>query len=112
MLLCYVNGVTNSCINAIFFFLKDPPPTEIYTVGNTLSLHDALPIYPAAPAAPGDPGAPARRLVRRGRDDPRRRRGGGREADRAVPRPRAHARHGRHGADAGPQPPAHGPGDP
>src|SRR5213076_3628741 len=28
-----------------FFFFKDTAPTEIYTVGNTLSLHDALPIY-------------------------------------------------------------------
>src|SRR5438034_4723344 len=26
---------------SFFFFFKDPPPTEIYT----LSLHDALPIY-------------------------------------------------------------------
>src|SRR6058998_4442894 len=27
-----------------FFFFNDPPTTEIYTVMNTLSLHDALPI--------------------------------------------------------------------
>src|SRR5213076_3591969 len=27
-----------------FFFFNDPATTEIYTVGNTLSLHDALPI--------------------------------------------------------------------
>src|SRR5213076_3584126 len=27
-----------------FFFCNDPATTEIYTVGNTLSLHDALPI--------------------------------------------------------------------
>src|SRR5438034_5704531 len=33
----------------VFFFLHDPPPTEIYT----LSLHDALPIYQAErPARP------------------------------------------------------------
>src|SRR5213076_2996055 len=29
-----------------FFFFNDTATTEIYTVGNTLSLHDALPIYP------------------------------------------------------------------
>src|SRR5213076_3598771 len=28
-----------------FFFFHATAPTEIYTVGNTLSLHDALPIY-------------------------------------------------------------------
>src|SRR6187397_3643237 len=28
-----------------FFFFNDTPTTEIYTVYNTLSLHDALPIY-------------------------------------------------------------------
>src|SRR5881396_2880416 len=27
-----------------FFFFNDPAPTKIYTVRNTLSLHDALPI--------------------------------------------------------------------
>src|SRR5881396_1756274 len=27
-----------------FFFFSDPPTAEIYTVRNTLSLHDALPI--------------------------------------------------------------------
>src|SRR3546814_15965240 len=27
-----------------YFFLNDPPPTEIYTYLHTLSLHDALPI--------------------------------------------------------------------
>src|SRR6187397_540328 len=30
----------------IFFFFNDTPTTEIYTVYNTLSLHDALPILP------------------------------------------------------------------
>src|SRR5213076_3614402 len=30
-----------------FFFFNGPATTEIYTVGNTLSLHDALPISPA-----------------------------------------------------------------
>src|SRR6187397_3695426 len=29
---------------AFFFFFNDPATTEIYTVYNTLSLHDALPI--------------------------------------------------------------------
>src|SRR6187397_3740598 len=28
----------------VFFFFNDPATTEIYTVYNTLSLHDALPI--------------------------------------------------------------------
>src|SRR5213076_3637414 len=28
-----------------FFFFNDTATTEIYTVGNTLSLHDALPIW-------------------------------------------------------------------
>src|SRR6058998_3174381 len=35
-------------INAGFFFFNDPPTPEIYTVMNTLSLHDALPISPIA----------------------------------------------------------------
>src|SRR6187455_3686809 len=29
---------------SLFFFFNDPATTEIYTVMNTLSLHDALPI--------------------------------------------------------------------
>src|SRR5213076_3582333 len=33
-----------------FFFFNGPATTEIYTVGNTLSLHDALPIYPGREA--------------------------------------------------------------
>src|SRR3712207_8861195 len=36
------------------FLLNDTATTEIYT----LSLHDALPIYPAAPAAPSRPAVP------------------------------------------------------
>src|SRR5690349_23419205 len=32
---------------SLFFFFNDPATTEIYT----LSLHDALPIYPVAPNA-------------------------------------------------------------
>ena len=34
----------------VFFFFNDTATTEIYTTHNTLSLHDALPIYmiPAA----------------------------------------------------------------
>jgi hypothetical protein len=31
-----------------FFFFNDTPTTEIYTASYTLSLHDALPIYPVA----------------------------------------------------------------
>src|SRR6056297_1048521 len=30
----------------VFFFFNDPATTEIYTYWHTLSLHDALPIYP------------------------------------------------------------------
>src|SRR6187455_3819035 len=33
-----------------FFFFNDTATTEIYTVMNTLSLHDALPIWPHADA--------------------------------------------------------------
>src|SRR5881396_2553580 len=33
----------------LVFFFNDTEPTEIYTVRNTLSLHDALPISPSAP---------------------------------------------------------------
>src|SRR5881398_4240222 len=32
-----------------FFFFNDPAPTEIYTLSDTLSLHDALPISLAFP---------------------------------------------------------------
>src|SRR5213076_3607589 len=35
-----------------FFFFNDTDPTEIYTVGNTLSLHDALPISETADDEP------------------------------------------------------------
>src|SRR5213076_3607310 len=31
-------------MSVLFFFFNATPTTEIYTVGNTLSLHDALPI--------------------------------------------------------------------
>src|SRR5213076_3642826 len=37
-------GVSSIMFCCVFFF-KDTATTEIYTVGNTLSLHDALPIY-------------------------------------------------------------------
>src|SRR3546814_17049228 len=30
----------------VIFFINDTAPTEIYTYGQTLSLHDALPIFP------------------------------------------------------------------
>src|SRR5437870_13238174 len=39
--------LTHSPTPPFFFFFNDPPTTEIYT----LSLHDALPIYPS----PGHP---------------------------------------------------------
>src|SRR5213083_2182882 len=35
----------------LFFFFNDTPTPEIYTTANTLSLHDALPIYPVVLAA-------------------------------------------------------------
>src|SRR3546814_5041834 len=38
-----------------FFLFMDPATTEIYTYGHTLSLHDALPIWPMAEARPGSP---------------------------------------------------------
>src|SRR6187455_3838680 len=34
-----------------FFFFNDTATTEIYTVMNTLSLHDALPIWIPSPAS-------------------------------------------------------------
>ena len=33
------------CLKKVFFFFNDTATTEIYTSGNTLSLHDALPIW-------------------------------------------------------------------
>src|SRR5205085_9361549 len=41
----------------IYFFFNDTPTTEIYT----LSLHDALPIYPRSLSAPAQQGYPGRR---------------------------------------------------
>src|SRR6187397_2235133 len=35
------------CVFFLFFFFNDTATTEIYTVYNTLSLHDALPIWAA-----------------------------------------------------------------
>src|SRR2546423_3049929 len=69
-----------------FFFLNDPPTTEIYP----LPLHDALPIYP--PLATPDAGRPlsVRALARRGEPgEPALER-----ADRLAPR---HARRDRDG---------------
>src|SRR6058998_2282837 len=37
-------AIGGSAVVVVFFFFNDPAPTEIYTVMNTLSLHDALPI--------------------------------------------------------------------
>src|SRR5689334_24955062 len=38
----------HSCFSFYFFFFNDTATTEIYT----LSLHDALPIYPSVPCTP------------------------------------------------------------
>src|SRR6058998_1343206 len=47
----------DSCSSYDFFFFNDTATTEIYTVMNTLSLHDALPIFvPWQPAARRDYG--------------------------------------------------------
>ena len=35
-----------------FFFFNDTATTEIYTCRHTLSLHDALPIYPSSHSPP------------------------------------------------------------
>src|SRR3546814_6628036 len=37
-------------VDGCIFFFNDSATTGIYTDGHTLSLHDALPIYPGAPA--------------------------------------------------------------
>src|SRR6056300_99577 len=42
----------------VFFFFNDTATTEIYTNLNTLSLHDALPIFPAEAAIPLAPFQP------------------------------------------------------
>src|SRR3712207_9290165 len=73
---------------SIFFFFNDTATTEIYT----LSLHDALPIFPpdGTLRARGDRADPGRRLPRRGLPGRRRPRRGA-----AVgPRPRRGARRG------------------
>src|SRR3712207_9181991 len=41
---CYI--IPNAECSLVFFFFNDPATTEIYT----LSLHDALPIWPQAPS--------------------------------------------------------------
>src|SRR5213076_3650780 len=66
---------TPSPFSYFFFFFNDTATTEIYTVGNTLSPHDALPISRDAPAGHRVPGA--------GRDDSRRRRTARPAADRS-----------------------------
>src|SRR5690606_41354097 len=74
----------------LYCFFNHPPTTEIYT----LSLHDALPIYPA----PGDRGRAG--LSRRG-DDPGLPPGVAQGAGRAVQPRRGRRRAGRRGkADA------------
>src|SRR6187200_3579573 len=55
-----------------FFFFNDTATTEIYTVSDTLSLHDALPISSAAPSSPRvscPPSTPRRRLSARWRSE-------------------------------------------
>src|SRR3546814_20235182 len=37
----------------VMFFVNDTATTEIYTYGHTLSLHDALPIYPQCSGSTG-----------------------------------------------------------
>src|SRR5256885_10924865 len=76
---------TEKYIKLFFFFLKDPPPTEIYP----LPLHDALPIPRDRPDQPGHP-QPARKArlapPPRHRLEPRRRRQDGAAAlPRALP---------------------------
>src|SRR5213076_3586535 len=53
-------------IISLFFFFKDTATTEIYTVGNTLSLHDALPIslFPLRSLSPLAPGSPLQHRAR------------------------------------------------
>src|ERR1022692_1387400 len=49
--------MSRDCVSSrssFFFFFNDTATTEIYT----LSLHDALPIYPDAAPCPNNPGAP------------------------------------------------------
>src|SRR5213082_4233529 len=42
--------LSNSLISFFFFFFNDTATTEIYTVSDTLSLRDALPIWPDFPS--------------------------------------------------------------
>src|SRR5690349_23939589 len=48
--MCYSSVCLRSYSFLCSFFFNDTPTTEIYT----LSLHDALPIFPLAPAAAAD----------------------------------------------------------
>src|SRR6187397_527968 len=41
-----ISNTSNNAPLFLFFFFNDTATTEIYTVYNTLSLHDALPIRP------------------------------------------------------------------
>src|SRR5213593_2168677 len=52
----YLNNSCDLPINIcvfLYFFFKNAPTTEIYTVSYTLSLHDALPISAAADTSSG-----------------------------------------------------------
>src|SRR5213082_415164 len=94
----FINYITYKFL--FFFFFNDTATTEIYTVSDTLSLHDALPIsvrpadrqVPGGAAQPRDAGGRGRgrrrRRRRRGRDDRARRAG-----ERAGP-PRCRGRQG------------------
>src|SRR6059036_23258 len=56
-------------VTVCFFFFNDTAPTEIYTTYDTLSLHDALPIYdPPALPEPDRPGRGRARGRGRGPD--------------------------------------------
>src|SRR6187455_3793993 len=46
------------CLAFFFFFFNDTATTEIYTVMNTLSLHDALPICRCWPMRRGHSASP------------------------------------------------------
>src|SRR3546814_16215771 len=55
-----------SCFCVIYFFFNDTATTEFYTSDHTLSLHDALPIWPFRHPRQDDP---AQRPPRRGRGE-------------------------------------------
>src|SRR5881398_2649338 len=50
VLLCFLRHACDFSLHFLFFF-NDTAPTEIYTLSDTLSLHDALPILIAIAGA-------------------------------------------------------------